>query len=276
MEADENGHFTVTVDSSPANGRKNHLQLKPGTGHVVIRDTISDWDADQPAKITVKRTGGPDTAPLEFDQFAARAPQAVLDQAKYALEWYDSDTGFSGPANIAKNTIPRVYLRPSTPEHPGWGMIGVGKYSVADDEALVFTLEVQQADYLGLMITDPWMMSIDFANHTSSLNNLQAWVSAENTITYVVATTDPGVHNWLDTGGIHDGVMLVRWEQMRAEPRIETAVSNVSLIKLADLDAHVPKEMPRVSPQERQTQVEKRESAYNQRKQSLLTSQIPE
>ena len=43
--------------------------------------------------------------------------------------------------------------------------------------------------------------TIDWANAQSSLNRHQAVIDDDGVLRVVVATTDPGVHNWLDTTG---------------------------------------------------------------------------
>ena len=43
------GTFTITADSSPAEpGEVNHLQLVPGTTLITTRNTLSDWNTQEP------------------------------------------------------------------------------------------------------------------------------------------------------------------------------------------------------------------------------------
>jgi hypothetical protein len=44
----------------------------------------------------------------------------------------------------------------------------------------------------------------------------------------VVAAADPGVGNWLDTGGRHRGFVIVRWLDNPVEPMLRTAVVPVA------------------------------------------------
>jgi len=269
----KDGSFLITIDSHPAAGRKNHLQLPAGTGHVMIRDTLTAWGLDMPATLTVTRTGGPERSVTTYTEMLAEAPDRIAEQNRHAMLWYESDTGFSGPANLERNTIPTVYVRPTAPGRSAWGMIGVGKYRVAADQALVFTLEAQSAEYVSVQITDPWMISIDFTNHTSTLNTTEVWMSPEDTISYVLSPTDPGVLNWLDTGGLNDGVMLLRWEQIGGKPQIANAVRSVKLVKLKDLAAHVPADMPRVGSAQRERIRAARKAGFAARSDVLIGPQ---
>ena len=55
------------------------------------------------------------------------------------------------------------------------------------------------------------MESYDYRYTTTSLNNRTAARSADGDWVLVIPPTDPGVPNWLDTGGRREGYMLVRW-----------------------------------------------------------------
>ena len=59
VDVAKDGSFVVTADSTPANGRRNHLQLPAGTKAVLFRDTVVDWSTDYNI-ITIKRLDGDD------------------------------------------------------------------------------------------------------------------------------------------------------------------------------------------------------------------------
>lgn len=271
IELNDDGSFVITLDSEPANGRKNHLQMPPGTGHINFRDSIVDWNRDLPVQLAVKRVGGPEVAPWSFDDYAKRVPGALRMAPVVALEWYDSKNDITaGPGPLPKNTIEGVRIRPSAPGQKAWGMTSPGKYSIKDDEALVFTVDLQGANYFSVQVTNPWMISIDYTKHTSSLNNFQSELSDNGTATYVIAMTDPGVYNWLDASGMNDGVLLARWEQMTSDPDPTTAVKNVQRVKLSELDSVLPTNTKRVTPEQRREQLALRQAGYARRVAKIL------
>jgi hypothetical protein len=55
------------------------------------------------------------------------------------------------------------------------------------------------------------MESFDYRYATTALNNKTAKRSPDGSWRMVIAPTDPGVENWIDTGGRLEGYMLVRW-----------------------------------------------------------------
>ena len=83
-----------------------------------------------------------------------------------------------------------------------------------------------------LALTDTFFSTIDWANAQSSLNRRQAVVDADGILRVVVASADPGVHNWLDTTGHRSGVLQFRWSGTKAAP--DFSVRTVAADALAD------------------------------------------
>ncbi|MDQ2638664.1 MAG: hypothetical protein M3Y83_17510, partial [Actinomycetota bacterium] len=59
LEINEDGTFVITVSTEPANGRKNHLQLTPGSTIIAARDTLGDWNEETPMSLSIERVAGP-------------------------------------------------------------------------------------------------------------------------------------------------------------------------------------------------------------------------
>jgi hypothetical protein len=131
---------------------------------------------------------------------------------------------------------------------------------------VVVNIDPSGAKYLGFDLTDGWLVSRPHISRTGSLNNHQAVANADGTYTYVIATHDPGYANWADTGGIHEGALLVRWQGLPADvTSLPGAVKAVSLVKLSDLAASLPAGFPTVTPAERRAADEARAAAYAHR-----------
>jgi hypothetical protein len=58
---------------------------------------------------------------------------------------------------------------------------------------------------------NPWAESYDYRFAETCTNNVRAGRDADGAWTLVIAPSDPGVPNWLDTGGRREGQMLLRW-----------------------------------------------------------------
>ena len=77
MQIAADGSFTITLDSSPANGRPNHMQM-PAQGRrlLLVRDLFTDWTTQNPVALSIRRIGGPAmAAPRSEDQILNRMRQ---------------------------------------------------------------------------------------------------------------------------------------------------------------------------------------------------------
>ena len=67
-----------------------------------------------------------------------------------------------------------------------------GVYDLQADEALLIEVVVPvQPAYMGFHLSNLWGESLDYANHTCSLNGFQSEPDPDGAVRYVVAETDP-------------------------------------------------------------------------------------
>lgn len=251
------GSFTLTVDSTPANGRANHIQTTTDARVLLIRNTFNDWRHQEPFEVSVKRLGTPTHAPLTDDEIAHRTAVLLKAATTTLVGWEKS--GFAAPP--AANTIATPKARGG-----GWGFAANGSFKIADDEALIVTLDPLGGKYLGFDLTNPWLVSLEHVHGSGSLNNLQARANPDGTFTYVIAAQDPGVYNWLSTGGVHTGKILIRWQALPdSVTSADNAVRSVKVVKLTELRVALPATTPRVTPSERRRLIDERASAYAHR-----------
>ena len=79
----------------------------------------------------------------------------------------------------------------------------------------------------------------------------------------VIARSDPGVANWLDTGGARHVFAFVRWQGLPpGAPPPHLKLTMTTLDKLDDL---LPADTRRVSPEERKAAIAARQAAYARR-----------
>jgi hypothetical protein len=243
VKTNADGSFTISIDNSPANGRANHLQTSSQAKVLLIRNTFSEWAVQNPQAASVRRIDGPPNAAPTEEQVTKRAAELVAAGTQTILGW--ETKGFASKAT--PNTIAPPFVRGG-----GWGFAANGSFRIGSDEALVVTLDPVGARYVGFDLTDPWLVSRDHIGATGSLNNNQVQVNADGTFTYVVAPKDPGFANWVDTGGLHEGKLLIRWQALPASAKADGAVREVKLVKVADLKSALPAGFKAVSPVQRQ------------------------
>lgn len=246
---DCDGRITVTV--GPDAGGPLHLQSEPGRIQIYTRDSQADWN-QLPAEVTVRRLDPPaDWHPRTEEQIAA---SVVADMPAWVSFWRGFKDDFLGYPE------PNRLVGPNGRDG-NWGYLAGGRFAIGDDEAVLVTLDPVDSYYTGFQITDPWTIAPDPMHRLASLNRSQVTPNADGTVTYAVSLADPGVANWIDTCGLHEGWMLTRWQGVPADPPLDRMIREVRLVKL---DA-IPPEILRIDLDGRRTQMAERAKAFAQR-----------
>ena len=251
--------FTLSIDAEPAAGRPNYLQTAPGVKFLYVRDTFADWARETPLDLTIERLDAPDAEALTDEQMVSRAVHRMVEEVP--LYYWFTRLFSAKPVNTLVNPTPSGTLG---------GLVtqagAQGRFHLADDEAMVVRVDPAGARYGALAAHDWWFRSLDYWNRTTSLNTADTLPDADGLCTYVVSPADPGAHNWIDTCGLHDVLMLYRWQGLpERQVRKGPAIPAVRLVKLRELESALPKNTVMVTPAERQRQREARAAAYARR-----------
>jgi hypothetical protein len=263
-EAD--GSFTITLDQNPATGNGNHIQLTANAASLFVRNTVNDWGKQTFTSLSVSRVAGPPiSAPKGLNDWVNATAAGVTNAAN---PYPNSALAiFQTRANAQPvNTIPPIThggtngtLSSQAQEYSAW--------SLEDDEALVVTVNPGGAKYLTAPVYDQWQITTDYINHTQSLNNAQAKPNADGAYTFVIAINDPGVYNWIDTDGLHEGYLNLRWQGLPSEPPAtgDVGATVTGPVKLSDLPSVLPTDTVYVTKHERNKQLEIRKEEYARR-----------
>jgi hypothetical protein len=252
------GSFTIYVDSDPAGGRSNHMRVDADNprAHLLVRDTLADWSAQNPTALEIRRVSGPGLrSPASETQLAARAAKILASMGPYWVAW---------TKRILYGQPPNQIMTPWA-RGTGWGYTAYGNFALARDEAWVVKLDALGAAYLAFQVADPWGVSLEYVERSSSLTQTQARPNADGTYTYVVAAADPGVRNWLDTSGLDAGTFQLRWQGLPAHnSSSDGAVRSAGIVKLQDLKSVVAAETALVTAAERRAQLASRKQSFQQ------------
>ena len=208
LQTDANGDFELIVSTEPQPG--NWLPMEDSSVSVLVRQTFMDRKSEVPAQLKIERIGaaqapGP-LAPEMLAQALQRASGFVENTAKLFADWTESYLPHSNqlpPANQAvcqaAGGDPNIFYY-----HSHWAL--------AEDEALVIHVDqVPACDFWNLQINNYWMESLDYRYHRICINKHQAQYDARGGMTLVLSERDPGVPNWLQTAGVRQGTMCLRW-----------------------------------------------------------------
>lgn len=253
------GSYTITVGPEPATPGSNHLQSGPNAKFIHIRNAFSDWNTQTPDQLHIRRVSGPDAKPPRSDDEIAEFAAGLLKlQVPYWLKFFEEAYRNKSEAN----TVGMFVARPG-----GWGYISSGMFHLKDDEALVVTVDSLGADYLSIQTSDVWSVTGDYIRHNVNLNKGHAKPNKDGSYTYVVAVKDPGVWNWVDTLGLHDGGFTLRWQGIQGGRVLtkEQVYRDVRLVKISDLESSLPPETEWVGSDAREKQLADRAASYARR-----------
>lgn len=206
-----------------------------GPAQLVIREVYNDWSA-QRGTFAIARTDTAGTAPpaltrnLIEKRFAVAGKQLV-SRVKTWLQfpqWFYTDN----PPNTMVS--PRL-----TPGGLATQYSSAGRFELNDDQALIITLPITDAPYLGFQLGSPWYISLDYINHQTSLNGTQAQSDPDGKIRIVVSEQNPGVTNWVETTGHRKGFLQFRWQRVSRELTVQDGPT----VDLVDI-ARVPEALP--------------------------------
>jgi hypothetical protein len=137
-----------------------------------------------------------------------------------------------------------------------------GYFQLDDDQALVLTIDPDGAGYFVVPVTDDWTVTEDYWNEQTSLNISQAVANDDGTYTIVVSPTDPGVANWVSTGGLHQGTISLRFQVL---PDGATPTVHSRLVSLGDLATVLPPHTRYVTAEERAALIATRKAGFESR-----------
>ena len=184
------------------------VALPDGAAMVSIREYYLDWQVEEPAVFTIEcldeRGPSPRVTGGELaEQFAATAA-SVEHSIRYWNDYMRSaraaavDNRFAPSQRVAKGLALARYA--------------FCFWDLGPDDALIVETDVPAARYWNLQLSSlGWFEPIDPVGRITSRNHLQLATSADGRVRAVLAHHDPGVANWLDTGGRREGLLTLRW-----------------------------------------------------------------
>jgi hypothetical protein len=240
------GGFAITIDPAAANGRSNHLQSRPGTRQLLIRDIFDKIAVQRPMALSIERLDPP-TSP-------ARTTADIVATIESVIRGFMS--GLLGIARVLGSEPNR--LQPPSFQNQSETLVtqaySIGHFRLTPTEGLLIRLTLGSAAYAVVPATSYWGGIGDFLRHRASIGTGRAETDPDGGFTFVVAASDPGIANWVDTGGLDEGVLCVRWLGFApgAGPMPELTAR---VVQLADLDAALPVGTPRCDSGAREAQL---------------------
>jgi hypothetical protein len=240
------GSFEVLFSSErPAGHDGNWLHLDPAAEHIVVRQRSYDWGVERDARLAVERldAASPLRPALSAQQIDHKLRAAMAFAERLSRTWFRYQNGLR--QRVPANTLDFTGFKQ-------FGGVAVqtywqGVYELGEGEALILETELpQQRPYWNVQLNDPLWNTVEYIYRQSSLNGHQAHIDGDGRFRAVIATEDPGVPNWLDTGGYRIGTLVGRWYACSSDP-----MPTLRRVPFGELRRHLPADTPRVDAGER-------------------------
>jgi hypothetical protein len=246
LEAD--GSFEVIFSpEKPAGYEGNWRYLNPAAKFLLIRQFSYDWGRERDVRAAIERLDAPPLKPQMtpeqtdkklralFGGYVERLSKLCIGQVRRTrdkgLVNKVALTSFQDMGN--GNDWPQAY----------WETV----FELHEDDAVIIETELpEQHHYWNVQVIDPLWNQVELVYRQTSLNGLQARLDSDGKFRAVLSVRDPGVQNWLDTGGNLTGMLIGRWYRCSSYP-----VPVMKRVKFANLRAELADDTPEFSETER-------------------------
>ena len=277
LKTDWDGSFELVL--SPNEHPGNWLKTTPDTYRVLIRQFHYDWVNEEQMRIRIERVGseGETPPPLTPERVTGAFNEAVgwlLFNVEYWRGWQERHGRGSDPRDAKQGD---TYM-PSNEFVPfgggpsrfggsarftggipgGQGMACTWK--VEPDEVLLIEVTPPNCHFWNYELSNYWMSSLDYRYHFSGINGYQAVPEEDGLVRVALSHDDPGLMNWLSTGGHVYGNIVLRWIRADGYP-----IPATRIVKRADLPSAVPANARQATPEERREQLRVRRTGIDKR-----------
>ena len=220
------------------------LEMSRDADFLLVRQRSYRWGEERDARLAIQRLDVETLkAPFDPERTDAALRKAIGFAERLTRQWLGylnrikaqyppNDFHFTGFAEFG-GVAAQVY----------WEAI----FELGEDEALILETALPERHfYWNVQLNDTIWNTVEYVWRQSSLNGAQARLDDDGTFRAVIAASDPGVPNWLDTNGYRTGTMVGRWYDCSDHPQ-----PSLKRVKLDELRRHLPAETPTVTAAER-------------------------
>lgn len=255
LAVDLDGTFEVFVGGAPR--ASNWLPTTAGSRKLFVRQGFDSWD-EIPARIAIERVDMAEPKPLPTAQQMVDAIAWAGDFLTGVMgDWPEFPFTHGGVDADAPNRFPAVV---STDGDTKRGRAAVNMHWVlTPDEVLVIEFDAHDG-FWSLTNMGVFFNSMDFRYRPVSYTPSRTAVDTDGKVRLVLAHTDPGFHNWIDTQGFERGNVTYRHMLDGAPVPLRTEV-----VKHSELAGVLPADTATVTAEERRAQMRVRFDAVGRR-----------
>lgn len=229
-------------------GEAMWLELPEGRCELHLRQYYADWFTEEPANLTLTCENQSFPPPLLDRETSETRFRRLVDLLRVHADFCEAGvkSHLASPADrIARFVVPGAFA--GTDYFSGY-------FRCREDEAVIIEIDKPACEYWNVELAQLQWEPGDYWARLVSYNLSQVHSEADGKVRFIASWKDPGLPNWFDCTGrvLHlIGFRFFEVSREHTEPRVKT-------VPLAELDRHVSSDMPRISREERQRQMEQR------------------
>jgi hypothetical protein len=255
---DEDGSFRIYIGPERIDNQPNQLITRPNVKLLFIRDSMMNWAIETPNAYQLEVLDMAPGSGLDVEDLAHKAADIMADDVPLYY-WFTRLA-----SGLRTNQFEPVRLSAASGGLPTQAGT-LANFQLADDDAVVITIDPAGAAYCGIVAHDWYFRTINADRRTSSLTSAMSRPNPDGTITLVMSIADPGTYNWIDVGGLHDLLLFCRWQGLPKQtigkgPKLRAEITKLSMLPDILLFA-----TEFVTGQEREQQITTRAFAYDRR-----------
>jgi len=222
----DDGSFTLVLATEKPSAAElagdPWVPIPADSSAILVREYIADRATEIPAELAIEALDPAAAPPAPTDEGLAEQLTGMgWTIAKLTtLHQTIKPELLDRPNRLVTSEAAELGAADTTPDN----LYMIGTFRLEPDQALVLDLEPPDSRYWSVTLENIWHECIDPHRRRSSLTNAGAVTDREGKARIVIAATDPGVDNWLDTGGRHRGFVTVRWLDNPDAPPVTTRV----------------------------------------------------
>jgi hypothetical protein len=279
------GTFTVYIGPDAPSGAVNFIDddsaTIQGAASLLVRDVLGDW-AKGPSNISIHCVADcppffaiPAGGFFPSDDTVTPPKISSIDDALTLL--FSAFAKIAGPFNTQNMGLAQIagIQQPANTMSPlatetslfATGLpsadVSAGNFDLDAGEALIVKVPEVDSAYSGIELMNVYGAALPFTLAQTTLNNTTAFQAADGYTYYVISATNPGVANWLDTGGIPNGEIFARFENLAAGTDPTGLEVTTQVVPVADVAQYLPDDTPTVSAAEYAADMTQRVLSYD-------------
>jgi len=252
IEIGPDGRFEILFSrEKPPEYIGNWAKLDSRDDYIWIRQRSYDWGNEVDSRIAIECLDASELKrQLLPDEIARRLSKLVKLPERWSALWIDWQNVLLKKLGKNKFELNTFAEMGGVQDQFYWQTI----FDLEPGYALILETELpEKRPYWNVQINDPIFNAIEFIYRQTSINGHTARIDSDGRFRAVVSKEDPGVANWLDTGGYWQGTIIGRWMACSSAP-----IPSLRRVPLAEVRRHLPADTVMVTEQERKEALRRR------------------